>query len=74
MVATIIGATILTLLLAFFIFAIGFAPGLLEIAFDDFFVIIVTTIIALVLLIVGLINTANQMRRNEDTILRLSCR
>ena len=69
MATLIIGTAILVLLLAFSIFAIGFAPDLVEAARDDFFiVIVVVTAIALVLLIAGLINVAKKIKSKEDTL------
>lgn len=69
MATLLIGTTLLVLMLALHLFALGYAPELLEAAQNDFFLIyVIVFIVSLVLLIVGIVNVGRQIKNKEDIL------
>lgn len=69
MAMLLIGTTLLVLMLALHLFALGYAPELLEAAQNDFFLIyVIVFIVSLVLLIVGIVNVGRQIKNKEDIL------
>lgn len=69
MATLLIGTTLLVLMLALHLFALGYAPELLEAAQNDFFLIyVIVFIVSLVLLIIGIVSVGRQIKAKEDVL------
>lgn len=69
MATLLIGTTLLVLMFALHLFALGYAPELLEAAQNDFFLIyVIVFIVSLVLLIIGIVSVGRQIKAKEDVL------